>query len=73
MLGILLVVFGIIALAKGRFRITKNRWVSGAVARALGFLMLGGAVLAFFSGEAAWVVVLVTLVLVIVISLAASE
>ena len=73
MFGILLVIFGIIALVKGRFQVWKGRWVSGTSAKALGFLMLGGAVLAFFSGEASWIVALVTLVLAIVIGLAVAK
>lgn len=71
MAQILLLVFGIIALAKGEFKISRNRRVSGSVGRALGVLMLIGAALPLLVGSA--LIPLGTLVLVIIIGLAAAE
>jgi hypothetical protein len=40
LLVILLAIFGVIALAKGEFKITNRRRVSGDVGRILGVIML---------------------------------
>ena len=47
LLLILMVVFGIVALTKGEFKITANKKVSGSVVRTLGILLLLGSLGAF--------------------------
>jgi hypothetical protein len=70
---ILLAVFGIIALAKGEFKITGKRKVSGTVGRVLGVLMLIGAALPLVIGQSGVFIMLGTLILVIIIGLSTSE
>ena len=73
-LQILLLVFGIAALAKGEFKITGGRKVKGSISRTLGVLMLIGVGLSFLIGrEYGTVIVLGTLILTIIIGLATSE
>ncbi len=70
---ILLLVFGIIALVKGEFKITGSRKVKGDIGRALGVVMLIGAGLPFFAGEYGAVIQVVLLIIVIIVGLATSE
>jgi len=68
-LVILLAIFGIGAITKGEFQITKNRRVSGSNSKILGVIMLIGAALNLFIGGAG----LVALVVAIVVGLATAE
>jgi len=71
-LAILLLVFGIIALAKGEFKITGGRKVKGDIGRVLGVLMIIGAGAPFIT-QYGGVIQIAVLILVIVIGLATSE
>lgn len=69
---ILMLVFGIIALSKGEFKITNRRKVKGSLAQTLGILLLLGAVAIFIPGSGQGIQ-LVLLILVIAIGLPKSE
>ena len=72
LLTILMLVFGIVALAKGEFKITGGRKVKGSIGRILGVVLLLGAgavVIPDYGG----LIQLVLLIVVIVIGLATSE
>jgi hypothetical protein len=71
MIDLLLLVFGLIALVKGEFKITQNRRVKDG--RGLGCLMLFGAAISFLTGGQGWLIVLGVLVLAIIVGLAVSE
>ncbi|MFC1975894.1 hypothetical protein ACFLXQ_05810 [Chloroflexota bacterium] len=68
-----MLVFGIIALVKGEFKITRSRKVKGDVGRALGVVMLIGAGAPLFAGEYGGAIQIVILIIVIIIGLATSE
>ena len=70
-LAILMLVFGIIGLAKGEFKITAGRKVKGSTGRTLGAVLIAGA--AAFVPDYGFLVQIVILILVIVIGLATSE
>jgi hypothetical protein len=70
---ILLLVFGIVALVKGEFKITGSRKVKGDIGRILGVVMLIGAGVPFVAGEYGGVIQIVLLIVVIIIGLATSE
>lgn len=63
LLTILMLVFGISALAKGSFKITGSRQVTDTIARVLGVILIIGA----------FVSPLIALIAVIIIGLATSE
>lgn len=65
-------VFGIIALAKGEFKITGSRKVRGSVSRVLGVLLLIAAGLPYITEYGVWVR-WGLLVVVIIIGLVTSE
>jgi hypothetical protein len=69
---ILMLVFGMIALSKGEFKITNRRKVKGSLAQTLGILLLLGAVAIFIPGSGQGIQ-LVLLILVIAIGLPKSE
>lgn len=71
-LQILLLVFGIAALAKGEFKITGGRKVKGSIGRALGVLMLIGAGLPLLT-EYGGAIAIGILILIIIIGLVTSE
>jgi hypothetical protein len=71
MIQLLLLIFGLIALIKGEFKITGGRRVKGSIGRALGVLMLIGAALPLLIGTAGISVGI--FVLVIIIGLVTSE
>lgn len=48
LLVILLAAFGVIALTKKEFSLTRNRKVSGQASQTIGIILLVGAALAFF-------------------------
>ncbi len=68
-----MVIFGLIALVKGEFKITSGRKVSGTTGRVLGVLLLIGAGSGLLFGEFGSLVQIGAFVLVIVIGLATSE
>lgn len=72
LLLIIMVVFGLIALAKGEFKITNGRKVKGSTGRTLGVLLLLGAFGAFLPQVGGFVQI-GTFILVIIIGLIASE
>jgi uncharacterized transporter YbjL len=72
LLAILMAIFGIIALAKGEFKITGGRKVKGSTGRTLGVVLLLGAA-AVLIPDYGGLIQLGLLVLVIVIGLATSE
>lgn len=49
--SILLLVFGLFALIKGEFSLTRTRKVQGSIGRGLGVFMLIGAALPFILGD----------------------
>jgi hypothetical protein len=49
-LPFLLIIFGIAGLAKGGFKLTRNRRVSGSTGRTLGGILLAGGILSFIDG-----------------------
>lgn len=71
-LAILMLVFGIIGLAKGEFKITGGRMVKGSTGRTLGAVLIVGAAAAFLP-DYGGLIQIVILILVIVIGLATSE
>lgn len=72
MIQIILFIFGIIALTKGSFKITRNRKVGGSMGKVLGVLMLMGAALPLLVG-ARTMIPLGTLIVAMIIGLATSE
>ena len=72
LLTILMFVFGIVALAKGEFKITGGRKVRGSTGRILGVVLLLGAGALVIPDYGA-LIQLVLLIVVIVIGLATSE
>jgi len=71
-LTILLLVFGIAALAKGEFKITGGRKVKGSIGRVLGVIMIIGAGAPFVT-EYGGAIQLGLLIIVIIVGLATSE
>ncbi len=71
-LVILMLVFGIIGLAKGEFKITGGRMVKGSTGRTLGAVLIVGAAAGFVPDYGS-LIQIVILILVIVIGLATSE
>ena len=67
-----MLVFGIIALAKGEFKSTGRRMVRGSTGRTLGLLLLMGAGVPYITGYGG-VIQIGLLILVIIIGLATSE
>jgi len=65
-------IFGIIALAKGEFKITKNRKVRGSVSRVLGVLLLIAAGIPYVIENGVWIRWGI-LLLVIIVGLVTSE
>jgi len=49
-LSVLLIIFGIVGITKGGFKVTKNLHVSGSVGRTLGTILLLGGALSLFNG-----------------------
>jgi len=72
LLAIVMVIFGIIALAKGEFKITSGRKVKGSTGRILGIVLLIGAA-AMFITDYGGIIQIAILLLVIIIGLATSE
>lgn len=72
MLTILLGIFGLIALIKGEFRVTKKRRVSGSTGRLLGIIMLLGALLSLF-GTLGSLLGITALIATIVVGLMRAE
>ena len=72
LLNILMLVFGIVALAKGEFKITRGRKVKGSIGRVLGVVLLIGAGVEFLT-EYGGVIQFVLLIGVIIAGLATSE
>lgn len=72
---IVLFIFGLLALIKGEFRITRKRKVRGSTGKTLGIIMLVGAVLPLFipSSEVGVAIIFGTLILVIIIGLTSAE
>ena len=68
-----MVIFGLIALAKGEFKITAGRKVSGTTGRILGVLLLVGAVAGFFFGEVGGGVQIIAFIIVVAAGLISSE
>jgi hypothetical protein len=66
-----MVVFGIVALVKGEFKITAKKKVSGSVGRGLGIVLLVGALGAFIPNFGVGIQ-LGALILVIIIGLSSS-
>ncbi len=71
LLLILMVIFGIVALSKGEFKITAKKKVTGAVGRNLGIVLLLGSLGAFIP-NIGFVIQLGALILVIIIGLSSS-
>ena len=63
---ILLLVFGILALVKGEFKITAKRKVKGSTSRILGILLLVDAAFSFLGGN--WGKIVLPLFIVVVIA-----
>ena len=72
LLTILLLIFGIVALAKGEFKVTGSRKVKGSTGRILGGVLLLGAAAGFIPNIGGGIQVLV-LIIVIIVGLATSE
>ena len=72
LLSIVILIFGVVALAKGEFKITAKRKVKGSIGRILGVVLLVGAG-AYFIPEYAGMIQLVLLVMVIIAGLVSSE
>lgn len=68
-----MVIFGLLALAKGEFKITAGRKVSGTIGRILGVLLLVGAGAGFFFGESGGLVQTISFIIVVVVGLISSE
>lgn len=73
MIQILLVLFGLVALVKGEFKITSKRKVSGSIGRGLGILMLVGAILPLLFGTNFSAAPIVILILAVIVGLIMSE
>lgn len=78
MLDLFMLLFGLYALIKGEFRITKNRRVSAEVGRGLGILMLGSFAFALYFSLGgipgiSLVILIGGLILAIIIGFATSE
>jgi hypothetical protein len=71
-LTLLLLVFGIIGLIKGEFKITNGRKIKGVVGRTLGVVLLLGAAGSLIPNYG-WIIAIVVLVGVIIVGLAISE
>ena len=71
LLLIVMVVFGIIALTKGEFKITAKKKVTGAMGRNLGIVLLLGSLGAFIP-DFGLVIQVGALILVIIIGLASA-
>jgi hypothetical protein len=71
LLLILMVVFGIVALTKGEFKITAKKKVTGSVGRNLGIVLLVGALGAFVPNIGLYIQ-LGALILVIIIGLSSA-
>ncbi len=71
-LTILMLVFGIIGLAQGEFKITNGRMVKGSTGRTLGAVLIVGAAAALLP-DYGGIIQFVILILVIVTGLATSE
>jgi hypothetical protein len=69
---IVMLVFGIIALSKGEFKITNKRKVKGTVGRTLGIVLLFGASLSLIPFLGGFIQIIV-LIIVIAIGLYKSE
>ena len=68
-----MVIFGFVALAKGEFKITKGRKVSGSMSKILGVLLLIGAGAGLLFGDYGALVQIGAFIIVIIIGLATSE
>jgi hypothetical protein len=62
-ISILLAVFGLFALIKGEFSLTRTRKVQGSIGRGLGVFMLIGAALPFILDDYGSVAALVVLII----------
>jgi hypothetical protein len=71
-LVILMLVFGIIGLAKGEFKITGGRMVRGSTGRTLGAVLIIGAAAGFLPDYGSFIQIVI-LILVIVLGLVSSE
>jgi hypothetical protein len=72
LLAVLMLIFGIFALAKGEFKITNKKKVKGSTGRILGAVLIVGALGGFIPGMGAFIQI-GTLLIVIVAGLATSE
>lgn len=72
-MAIILLIFGVIALAKGEFNITRHRRVSGGTGRLLGVVMLVGAGLPFILGPSWEGLPLLAFIVTVGIGLATAE
>ena len=72
MYTILLLVFGVLALVKGEFKITARRKVKGSTSQMLGILLLMGAGLSILGGNLA-IISLVLFITVVVVGIATAE
>jgi len=72
-LTILLLIFGILALAKGEFKITGSRRVSGEVSRFLGVVMILGAGVPIFVRDYGFGIAFLILIFAVVVGLVQSE
>jgi hypothetical protein len=72
LLIILMVIFGIIALAKGEFKITNGRKVKGSTGRILGGVLLVGAAAGLIPNSGGGLAFLV-LIVVVIVGLATAE
>ena len=70
---LLMLVFGVIALAKGEFKITGKRMVKGSISRTLGVFLIIGAGIPLLIADYGAVIQLVLLVVVVVVGLVTSE
>ncbi len=72
MFTILLLVFGVLALVKGEFKITARRKVKGSTSQMLGILLLMGAGLSILGGNLS-IISLVLFITVVVVGIATAE
>lgn len=75
MLQILLAVFGLVALVRGEFKVTKNRRVSGSTGRLCGVLMLAAVAISLFIPDAICGIgtLIGALIFVVIIGLSSTE
>ena len=72
LLIVLMVIFGIVALVKGEFKITNSRKVKGSTSRILGGLLQVGAAAGLIPNYGGGIAILV-LIVVVIVGLATAE